>query len=489
MIIALFRKKIKNHFFKLILAYNKLNIGFKCLYVFIFIITLAQSATKPYLLDNESYYIQTIKWINNYGFVKGLANLHMFFAQNSAWHVLQAGFNFPFISNRLNDINGFVFVVMVFLFIEKLNSKKQTFQSLNLGLTLLCSLFYFQFINAPSPDLIIFLIAPYLFYLFVNKYNNISRDDFKILLFLTVFLCFVKVTIVTLLILPFTLFIKHYKHLKKEIGLYSLISLLCLILFIGKNIIISGYPLYPLKIFKSISLDWKLPDKIIEFYKLGTYLDALNNADVSQLAFYEKLKLWISLPKLDGFLNKIFLFILFVFPYLLFKLKNRTPFIIIYLITALQFILLWHTSPQYRFFFIFIAFLGIQIFSFIIKKRQHKIILVVFATVIGAVPIFVPINLNAYTDNKFAMKLNTFKLENVIHPERKSKTTTEFTKYKIENFEFYSPGVDVFFWATGDGNLPCVNQKQIEYFKTYYKYIPELRTGNLNDGFRSKKIE
>ena len=128
----------------------------------------------------------------------------------------------------------------------------------------------------------------------------------------------------------------------------------------------------------------------------------------------------------------------------------------------------------------------IQVFSFIVKKDQLKIALVFLATITSAIPIFISINLKAVTDNDFAMKLDIFKLENIILPENNTKTITEFTKCNIDGFEFYSPSEDVFFWATGDGDLPCVNKKQINYFKTYYKYIPELRSKDLNDGFRSK---
>ena len=487
LLIFLFYNKVKLHLIKLRESFYNFNLGFKLLYAFLFLISLVQSSTKPYLLDNESYYIQTIKWLNEYGFVKGLANLHMFLGQNSVWHILQAGFNFPFISNNFNDLNGFLLVVMSFLFIEKINKCNHNIQSLNLGLTLLFIVFYLQFVNAPSPDLIIFLITPYLFYIFTEKYKKITTNDFKTLFSLTVFLCFVKVTTVLLLILPLVLYVKHFNHLKKETGLYIILSLVTLVLFISKNSIISGYPLYPLKQFGDIDLDWKVPNDIISFYKPGTHLDSMNNGDDLSLSFFEKLKFWLFLPKLDGLFNKIYFILLITSPFILSKLKNRAPFLIIYLIAVSQFILLWYTSPQYRFFFVFIAFLSIQCISFIIKKEQLKITLIVFATITSAIPIFISINLNTVTNNNFGMKLNTFKIENIIVPEKKSKTITEFTKYNMDGFEFYSPDEDVFFWATGDCDLPCVNKKQIEYFKTYYKYIPELRTKDLKDGFRSKK--
>ncbi|MDW5290012.1 hypothetical protein R6X41_14410 [Formosa sp. PL04] len=260
------------------------------------------------------------------------------------------------------------------------------------------------------------------------------------------------------------------------------------VLFISKNIIISGYPLYPIQQFGSIDLDWKVPSNIIEFYKTETYLEGMNNTNITFNNFSEKFKFWLFLPKLDGLFNKMYLILIITFPLIIYKLKNKTPLLIIYLLAILQFIPLWHTSPQYRFFFVFIAFLAIQELSFILKNKNLKVYLVVFASIITAIPVFISINLNSFTSNHFAMTLDTFKLKNIFTPEKNTKTLTDFTKETIDGFEFYSPNEDIYFWITGDGNLPCVNKKQIEYFHKYYKYIPELRSKKLNDGFRSKKL-
>ena len=72
----------------------------KLVMLLLLIIALKTSSDLPFLIDNESYYIQSIKWINEYGLVKGLANLHLFLGQMSPFHILQAGFNFNFISFR-----------------------------------------------------------------------------------------------------------------------------------------------------------------------------------------------------------------------------------------------------------------------------------------------------------------------------------------------------------------------------------------------------
>ena len=362
-----YRVSLKLYLNYLLQAYKAFKLEYRILFLFLFFILLAQSSTKPYLLDNETYYIQTIKWINEYGYIKGLANIHMFLGQNSSWHVLQAGFNFSFFTDFYNDLNGYLFTIFSFLAIEKLNgySYVKNIQNLCLGLVLLFTLFLMQFVNSPSPDLIIFLITPYIFYLFITNYKTITTNDFKIILSLVVFLCFVKVTISVLLILPLVLLIKNFEILKKNTWYYSLLSITVLGLFIAKNAIITGYLLYPISQIDIASFDWKVPKSILEFYKLGTYLEGMSNIDVSHLAFFEKIKLWLTLPKLDGLFNKAFILLIIIFPWFLYKNKDKSSLLVIYVLAVLQLIILWFTSPQYRFFFVFVSFLAIQVLSLI----------------------------------------------------------------------------------------------------------------------------
>lgn len=484
----LFKGDIKIYLNVITNRFKEFKTSHKLLFVLLFLLVLAQSATAPYLIDNESYYIQTIKWINEFGYVKGLANLHVFLGQNSSWHAVQAGFNFPFSANYFNDINGFVFVLLGFLFIEKLHKNKSV-QDYFLGLVLIFGLFFMQFVNAPSPDLIIFLLTPYIVYEFILNYRTISISKFKILLSLVLFLCFVKVTMIVLSVLIVILFFQNYNTLKLGVYRYAGLCGTILGLFLFKNYTISGYLLYPTPAFDVLNVDWKLPKELLQLYKTGTYQSGMNNTDVSHLNFFEKLSFWIKIPKLHGFFNKIYVLLLIIFPFFIFKNENRKPLYIIYALALLQFVIVWLNSPQYRFFIVFILVLALQIFISVFKSKKFGMYLIYASLTLSAIPIFMPINLNTFTSNNFAMTLSNFKLKHIIIPAENTKIITSFTKENSDGFEFNSPGKDVFFWGTGDGDLPCVNKQQIEYIKTYYHIVPKLRGGSLKNGFYSKEVE
>ena len=105
------RKEYGSFLLSLKAKINTLPSYLNILFGIIILFAVAQSASAPYIIDNESYYIQTIKWLDTYGYVKGLANFHFFLGQTSGWHILQSALNLDILSDRINDINGFYLVL------------------------------------------------------------------------------------------------------------------------------------------------------------------------------------------------------------------------------------------------------------------------------------------------------------------------------------------------------------------------------------------
>lgn len=86
------------------------------------------------------------------------------------------------------------------------------------------------------------------------------------------------------------------------------------------------------------------------------------------------------------------------------------------------------------------------------------------------------------------MELSNFSTENIIFPHENTKNNTTFEVIQLGNMNYNSPIQNDFFWASGNGALPCVNKDQIAYFKKYFYIIPQQRTKDLKDGFYAKKI-
>jgi len=452
------------------------------------IFIIAQCASIPYAIDNESYYIQTIKWLNEFGFVKGLANIHFFLGQTSGWHVAQSAFNFSFLYDKFNDLSGFCLLLGNFFAIQKLNDyfKNQKKTDLIIGLFPLANVFLFQFISAPSPDVPIYVFTFIIFSYFLENYRKMNGETFNLTTLLILFCLYIKTTAIGLCILTLIILFHNYKEIK--IYKTAFLSLLILALFVIKNSIITGYPLFPItKNFGFVS-DYQLPEKIaVLYYSLTKYFAySLTENQFNQMSFWEVFLHWITMPKLHGLFNKMSILLVVLSPIIIYKFFHQKRFWILYFIMSVQLLLLFLSSPQYRFFMNFILFFSFLWMAILTYKKKHILILLGLSTFATAFVLFIPMNLKSVARNEHATSTSNFSLKNSVFPFQNSKYQSAFETIENENFDYNSPINIDFFWATSDGEIPCVNKKQIEYFDQKYNVKPQMRSDDLRDGFYAK---
>ncbi len=491
-LIAIWNKKaFRIYFISLKDEIASLPLLLKFLLSIISIFALAQSASAPYILDNESYYIQTIKWLDTYGYVPGLANFHFFLGQNSGWHILQSSLNLDSISPLLNDINGLFLLLANAYALNKLKNYYRTkeFLFLAIGLLPIFNIFLFQFISAPSTDLPVYLITVIVFSEFASYFikKGTTRTPVLFIFLLVIFAVYIKVTSVFLIFFPTFLYLRNISTFRNDLIKICLFSILTLTLFTIKNAIISGYPLYPLTLFK-LETDWVMPLELKQYIVDATryYAFFLTPEEFDHMTYVQKIVRWVSLPKLHGLFNKSILLLLILFPFIIRIKKVRTPYLLLYIITTSQLLFLWITSPQYRFFFGYLMLLSCLLLAHIIKKKIAINILLIGSTIAIAIPLFLPLNINELTNNPFEQNLNSFSLDYLIIPHSQTKYPKAlYTQKTIGNLTYNTPSNIDFFWATGDCDLPCVQEQQLEGFKDYFEQAPQLRSTDLKDGFKS----
>ena len=486
-----FKNEIQILYKSFFLELKALTLSLKIALLFISILILAQCASIPYIIDNESYYIQTIKWINEYGLVKGVANLHLFLGQTSGWHITQSVFNFSFLYNKFNDLSGFCLLlgnIYAFLHLNSYFKNNET-NHLIIGFLPLVNIFLFTFISTPSPDLPVYILSLIIFFKFVNHYEKLDSETFNLITILILFTIFIKTTSIILVLIILVLFIKDYKILIQKITQPLIISLLVLSLFLIKNTITSGYPLFP-SVVNPFSFDFQIPAPIAHFYYDETKRAAfsLTENQYDSLNTFEIFKVWISRSGLHGIFNKAILFLLIIIPVFIFKFFNKKSFWILYGILFSQMILLFLSSPQYRFFINAILLFSFLIAASILNTKRKILVSLYLSLLILTILTMIPFNLSLFTSNIHLKKNSTFSLNEIIFPYKNSKFDNDYEIIKNGNLQYNSPINNVFFWGTGDGELPCVNKEQIKYFEMYYKIKPQMRTTNLKDVFYSKNI-
>lgn len=484
--------EIKSIYNDFLVELKNLNVVLKTFLFASTLLIIAQCSTIPYIIDNESYYIQTIKWLNEYGFVKGLGNLHIFYAQTCGWHIVQSAFNFSFLYKNFNDLSGFCLLLGNIFSIFKLN---EYFSNANksyliVGLLPLANVFFFQFISAPSPDIPVYILTFIVFFYFIENYKNTSLEAFHLITILVLFLLFIKITSIALLLIPVILLIKDFKLLVTKLFPIIIFGCTILILFLIKNIIVTGYPLFPFTRIEVQSAS-TIPRNIISFFfsEQMRYNYFISETDLNQLSFSQIALKWLFSSKINAIFNCISILILSLSPVFIYKFYNKKPIWIILFVTVAQLLVLLFSSPQYRFFIHLTLFFSFLIFAsfFTTKKFIFSVCLLSVSTVI--IVLFFPISYTALTQNKLISKNSKFSSSNIIFPHSNSKWNKPFESIQKGNLKFNSPISNTFFWGSGNGELPSVNKEQIQYFENYFHIVPQMNSTDLKDGFYAKKLK
>ncbi|TRW25814.1 hypothetical protein FMM05_06215 [Flavobacterium zepuense] len=446
---------------------------------------LLKSAQYPFIIDNESYYVQTIKWLNEFGFVKGLGNLHMFFAQNSGWHVLQAGLNFSFVSYIINDINGFVFLICTFYCIiegQRLSTDRRLHWLMFMPLP---AILFFQFLDVPSPDLPLLIITSIILHLYAQHSEN--EDNYKIALLFFILLVFIKLTVLPLGILFLPGLLK-----RQNLVFITVTAIPIAILWISKNIIVNGYPLYPIAYFKT-GYDWAMPDNLFHFIIDNTADYGYNRTTGNALlppdtSMTDKLLMWLQQNGLARIVNRLTIAVLALMPVAIAKNKK---YMLIYIALLINFLVVLFTSPQFRYFLYITICAGLFVVAWLfnILKTNALVYKGLLALSILLISItFFNLKFSGLTANKHHQSNSVVRWQQLYKPEGVTKLPKlEFIQIKMDNLEYYSPKYNFFRYGTANGPLPCVNSEQIEYLYRELGIIPQLRSTELKDGFKSVK--
>ena len=420
-----------------------------------FFIVLILSSLSAHLPDNESYYIQTIKWADQVGFVPGLMNLHPFLGQFSSWHILQAGMNFA--PHYNNDLNGFFLLYFVFFSLQK--KGLWTYAPMVFPVLL-------YFVSSPSPDLPVIILSLIFFALFLANYDKAKPQGVYILLILSLFAVMIKLTALPLLLLLFIIIWRN----GDKILVYKFLSasVLVAILLLAKNYIVTGYVFYPFDFLgQSIQPEWQFPHQILaylqEFGRSQTPLYALLQGKIDMKSAV-KLMLWlvyfisilaIGVKAFKGKLGSEFKAIfavqlfygVFAFVYMG-EIRFALHFFVLNMIILLYFGSIKFVKP-----FIINILSGILIFIFLVYRWQQT-----------------PLS-----------------GKQVIKPYPVSKYATWFEKGKQTNFDYYYPVSKQLFWETGDAPLPAVQPEMLLFMKENFHFQVELRGDKLEQGFIPKK--
>ncbi|MCR4650417.1 MAG: hypothetical protein K5662_01545 [Lachnospiraceae bacterium] len=271
------------------------------------------SSTGYMHFDTGLYHAQAIRWIEEYGVVPGLANLELRFGYNSSEFALNALFGFKWLLGRsLHTTGGYLLMVSCMIAMGVGNAfKRIAFGAKDKKIDIRLSdlvriglIFYICTILgeivSPASDyyalllvfdiVILWLDATYLHdELVISEAELMAMYTFlSVLILYTITIKLSAGLLVILAVEPALMLIRHKKVKGILMGVGS--GLIVLIPHLIRNVIISGWMLYPAVFPDIFSVDWKVPKGDAQFDAVEIGLYGRGITDMSHM--YDPITQW-----------------------------------------------------------------------------------------------------------------------------------------------------------------------------------------------------
>lgn len=323
------------------------------------LIVLENATHSPNNPDTNIYHAQAIRWIESYPAVFGLGNLHGRLAYNSAWFISNAIFSFAFLGKQsFHLVPSFTFIIFLWYAWEGvLSSLKLQFSIANITklafFTLSISLFGAE-ISSPGTDLPANIMVWFVICIWLDHIEHKHPIYSLLIVLLSLFSVTVKLSTLPILISATVIFWYDLKLKNKyALILYFLLGSMIILPYILRNIIQSGYLLYPFPSINIFSFDWKIPLERVKEESSAIMawakLPHQNPEWVNSLEFTQWFPEWLSrqTPNRILILGTSFMSFLFVLPGLAKKYPGK---IAIVWATAFTGTIFWlNTAPDFRF--------------------------------------------------------------------------------------------------------------------------------------------
>lgn len=257
--------------------------------------------------DSDLYHAQSIRWIEEYGVVKGLGNLHERFAYNSASFALSALYSMKFLLGKsLHTLSGF-FAFLLSLTAMDVTAAWRRKKLLLSDYARIAAIYYLTTIwdevVSPASD---YSIMCMIFFIVIKWLGELERQretkeencaPYALLCVAGVYALTLKLTaglILLLLIKPAYLLLRDRRF--KEIGIYLGTGLLVAAPWVIRTVLISGWLVYPFPALDLFTFDWKMSAEVaqVDAAQIKTWARGLYDAAKIGVPFSEWFPAWFS---------------------------------------------------------------------------------------------------------------------------------------------------------------------------------------------------
>ena len=239
----------------------------KVVLVIVMLLLFSYGASRGYMhWDSGLYHAQAIRWIEEYGVVPGLANLHCRLAYNSSAFVLTALYSMSFLGGQsLHTVSGFMAFVLVIKGLDVIGifSRKKVLVSdfVKVAMLFYISIIYTEMMS-PASDYFAMLFLFYIVVTWIELEEKKEKDIAPygmlcVLLAVNVTIKLSSAIMLLLMLKPAVVLLKEKRY--GQIGMYLCMGILAVFPYLARNVILSGWLVYPFPAIDLFSFDWKIP--------------------------------------------------------------------------------------------------------------------------------------------------------------------------------------------------------------------------------------
>ena len=435
--------------------------------------------------DTDLYHAQSIRWIEEYGVVPGLGNLHVRFAYNSSVFALSALYSMKFLFGQsLHTISGFFALILSTSVLDIMGSWKEKCFRLS-DFARIAAIYYLTMICdevvSPASDYVImctifYLVIQWLSLLEAPKEEREQITPYALLCVGGVFAVSLKLTaglILILVIKPAYMLIKEKRW--KEIVLYISMGLVVIAPWLVRTVIISGYLLYPFPSLDLFHVDWKISAEaaVLDAAEIKTWGRAIYDASKVEMPIREWFPNWF-LTNLSGTeklfiladIGALFVLVMLILGAIWKRKKELFDFLLVMAAVASSYVFWQISAPLMRYGYSHVLLLVVLTAGYFVcefTKKREKIgrFLYLLVLSIGVVKILPLCSYAASVANQ------------PYYWNQKEYGSYEKVSYEINGASFYYPqegdriGYDAFPSSPAKADI-------------------EFRGENIEDGFRKK---
>ncbi|MDH6307671.1 hypothetical protein M2451_000120 [Dysgonomonas sp. PFB1-18] len=460
--------------------------------------------------DSLFYHQQNIRWNEEYAVVPGLGNVEHRFGFNSNYMLLSALFSFRFIfGESIYSLHVLVLVFIICWIIKDIIQSGYELKRVVLLIVFTGYIFIFGYsFTATSTDAIPNVVS---FYIIARLL--LYPDDFKnkllLLIFVPVSLVTFKLSIAPLCLISLYAVIIGFK--RKEIHslvFLASISFTIVALWMVRNVIITGYLIFPFNTIDLFSVEWKIPDYVVveeldfiytcgirtfgDMYWVLTHWQFAPQSIINWLTYAAYMSSFIIAP------------VVTVYCFIKKKYLNKAAYFIFLVLAAI--LSLWFKGgPDPRFaggilfaLMYYIIFMVLSAKKEILLPKAGITVLAIFALIL----IYWPIARTERFANMFALKDEKDGVRNINTALYRPFSYRELLKSKHaykDEFHLYHFNKDISIYVSKspevpngrfvnfDDPFPCTVLKEDDQMK--YQDIKDIepRGSSLQKGFRPKR--